>query len=147
MILPTGEDGRAHFKGLLQRQMSVGVLLHRELALQADFVQPKQETAVPKGQEIVMRCRTGFALHGIARLLDGKPAAGASLSAANRKQAYGSITGIDGRFRILIPEDEAGEPVRVFGFLSRGGETYNGNVDGVMPRDGEVEITFRKVIK
>ena len=95
-----------------------------------------------------MRCRPGFALLGIAKLLDGKPVAGASVSAATGQHAYGSVTGVDGRFRLLIAEDDAGQPMRVFGFLrSGGGDLYQGNVDGVIARDGDVEITFRKVIK
>ena len=143
----TAGDGRAHFENLLQRELTVGVLWRTDLARSADFVQPKQETAVPNGQEIVMRCRSGFALHGIATLLDGKPAAGGSVVVIVGKQTYMSITGVDGRFRILIAEDEAGESVRVSGFLRSGKDLYQGNVEGVMPRDGEVEITFRKVIK
>ncbi len=105
----TDDEGRAHFDGLLAREYFP--YLPEQVKHQEKWVAPKPIQVIPDGQEWVMRYRHGTSLEGT--VTGARPGAGMVMIYVRNKAGVHVArgwTGGNGKFRLLVPNDEGTGP-------------------------------------
>jgi hypothetical protein len=102
----TDVEGRALITNLPLEELT----LHVNGGLPANLAAPLPLKAVPRGQEIVFRCRPGRVLSGVVVLPDGTPLVGSVIVTAHEGALMVDYaqSGEGGRFELHVPQEPVG---------------------------------------
>jgi hypothetical protein len=137
----TDDQGRARLTGLPVEELVLSAYGRPG----ARLAPPAPSRVVPRGQEIVLRCRPGVALSGVVLLPDGKPLVGS----VRVTLTEGDVTldamqsGEGGRFALVAPMEPAAA-VRLSCFATTDAGKHLSCVAEVRPGQQEIELQLKE---